>query len=60
MAGIFEMPAIWGQSPARASHLKSIADQNGEQFEIITEGQIPQVFKDYFISKGILFKESFI
>ena len=39
--------------------LKFVADSNGKSLEIITEGEIPEVFKEYFTVKGILYKENF-
>lgn len=39
--------------------LKSIANSNGKVLEIITEGQIPQVFKDFFDIKQIRFRENY-
>lgn len=44
---------------SKFGQLKSIASQNGKSFEVITEGQIPQVFKSYFNANGILYKENF-
>lgn len=44
---------------SKFGHLKSIARENGVPLEIITEGEIPQLFKDYFDAKGILFKENY-